>query len=94
MLKGRGVSGTITTRSPIPRESLDRGLSLQNDKACTYKVVNSSASRQQIRVECQYQSLLRHRMDLRRLRQRKAKPGQIKRIVGHCNNRFKPRVTI
>lgn len=52
MMKGRGAPGSMTTRSCLTRESLDRGLNFQNDKSCTYKVTGSSASKEQVHVEC------------------------------------------
>lgn len=53
MMKGRGAPGTMTTRSCLTKESLQHGLNLQNDKSCTYKVTGSSASKQQVHVECE-----------------------------------------
>lgn len=52
ILKSRGTPGAITTRSCLTRESLEHGLNLRNDQACTYKLTGSSAIRQQIQVEC------------------------------------------
>lgn len=53
MMNSRGVPGTMTTRSCLTKEVLDRGLNFQNDKSCTYKVTSSSASKQQVHVECE-----------------------------------------
>lgn len=52
MMKGRGAPGTMTTKSCLTREVLERSLGFQNDKSCTYKVTSSSPSKQQAHVEC------------------------------------------
>src|SRR5579864_9222764 len=49
MMKGKaGAPRTSTTKSCITREQLEKGLSFQQDKACTYKVASSSSSKQEI----------------------------------------------
>jgi hypothetical protein len=55
MMKGRGAGGGLATTSKVclTRESFDKSAAFgQTDKSCTYKVVSSSSSTQQIHVEC------------------------------------------
>ena|SRR5579883_860940 len=52
MMKGRGSLGNNTTRSCITKDMIAQGLAYQKDKSCTYKLANSSASKQEIHVEC------------------------------------------
>jgi hypothetical protein len=55
MMKGRGAGGGPTTTSKIclTKDSFDKSSAFgQSDKSCTYKVVSSSSSKQQVHVEC------------------------------------------
>lgn len=53
MMKGRGAGGpgTMTTRVCMTHESLNRGFG-QTDKACAYKLVSSSSSKQVVHMDC------------------------------------------
>jgi hypothetical protein len=51
-MKGRGGPQTSTIKSCFTQEQLNKGLNLQNDNSCTYKVTSSSGSRQEIHTEC------------------------------------------
>ncbi|HJT88621.1 MAG TPA: DUF3617 domain-containing protein [Bryobacteraceae bacterium] len=52
MLKNMGGPHTTTAKACITRESLQKGLDFSRRQECTQKVVSSSASKQQIHVEC------------------------------------------
>jgi hypothetical protein len=54
MMKGgaNGTPATNTMKSCITREQIEQGLSFQNDKACTSKIVSSTGSKQEIHTEC------------------------------------------
>ncbi len=55
MMKARGAGGpgAITAKVCQTRESLDRGIAFNpSEKACTYKVVSSSSSKQVVHMDC------------------------------------------
>lgn len=52
MKGGAGAPRTNTNKVCISRETLTRPLFDNGDKACDYKLVNSSSTHQQIHVEC------------------------------------------
>jgi hypothetical protein len=52
MKGGMGTPRTNTTKVCITQEALSRSLFDNGDKSCTFKVVSSSSSNQQIHVEC------------------------------------------
>ena len=54
MMKGRGAGGgqPATTKICLTRDSLSQSAFGQTDKSCSYKVVSSSSSKQQIHMEC------------------------------------------
>lgn len=52
MKGGSGGPRTTTAKSCLTREMLDKGLSFQKDNSCTYKLTNSSSSKQEIHMEC------------------------------------------
>jgi hypothetical protein len=56
MLKNRpGAPRTSTNRSCQTKESLSRGMGLNNQPNCTQQVVSSSSSKLQVHVECSSQ---------------------------------------
>jgi len=52
MKGGAGAPRTNTMKACITREQLNKPLFDSGDKSCTYKLVSSSSSSQQIHVEC------------------------------------------
>ncbi|HEY3743186.1 MAG TPA: DUF3617 domain-containing protein [Bryobacteraceae bacterium] len=52
MKNAGGAPRTSTSRSCQTKESLNRGMSLNNQPDCTQKVVTSTSSRIQVHVEC------------------------------------------
>lgn len=53
MKGGMGGPRTNTMKSCLTKEALDRGLNFaQNDNSCTYKVVSSSSTKQEMHSEC------------------------------------------
>ena len=52
-MKAAGGPHTNTQKSCITQEIIDRGLNfMQNENSCTYKVVNSSSSKQELHADC------------------------------------------
>jgi hypothetical protein len=61
MMKGRGAGSPMnnTVRTCTTKESRDRGMDFlrNNDKSCTYKVLNSTADKLEMHMECTRQSM-------------------------------------
>jgi len=54
MMKGRGAAPPAETKVCFTKESLQNAASFgRTQKGCTYQVTNSSASKQQVHVDCQ-----------------------------------------
>lgn len=53
-MKAAGGPHTNTQKSCITQEMIDRGLNsfMQNENSCTYKVISSSSSKQELHTEC------------------------------------------
>jgi hypothetical protein len=55
IVKGRGATSAMTTRFCMSADHLKQGGPVAPvDASCTYKVVGSSAAKQQIRLECKH----------------------------------------
>ena len=52
-MKGNQTPRTITTKSCITKEQVEKGFEIgEDDKSCTRTVVSSTSSKQEIKIEC------------------------------------------
>lgn len=51
-MKAMGAPRTTTTRNCVTKEQIDKAFDMGQQKSCTRTVVSSSASKQEVRIDC------------------------------------------